>query len=261
LRDALRNTDKTSANTPIKNYIISASFSDAFQSGKFGCIYDLGIKVIDDVIWIEPKTDLYNDDTQIFDLGEINELKISTAEEYLINTINVGYPDQRYDQRNGKFEFNSTQQYLLPVTAVNKALDLTSKFRADSFGIEFIRGLANSDTTDNLGDKTPFLCIVDENGSISTFDLDAVKTRKQAFLMARFSFDTITNNGGSEAYLSVNSAKTDFTYIFTSTLSFSIQATVYGNISGSGTGTFNLKVKRFCNRTLIQYRLHKDFSG
>jgi hypothetical protein len=159
--DALRNTDKTSANTPIKNYIISASFSDAFQSGS--SIYDLGIKVIDDVIWIEPKTDLYNDDTQIFDLGEINELKISTAEEYLINTVNVGYPDQRYDQRNGKFEFNSTQQYLLPVTAVNKALDLTSKFRADSFGIEFIRGLANSDTTDNLGDKTPFFVLVDES--------------------------------------------------------------------------------------------------
>jgi hypothetical protein len=238
--DALRNTDKTSANTPIKNYIISASFSDAFQSGS--SIYDLGIKVIDDVIWIEPKTDLYNDDTQIFDLGEINELKISTAEEYLINTVNVGYPDQRYDQRNGKFEFNSTQQYLLPVTAVNKALDLTSKFRADSFGIEFIRGLANSDTTDNLGDKTPFFIVVDENGSISTFDLDATKNPQTGISNGKIQFDTITNNGGSEAYLSVNTAKTDFTYIFTSTLSFSIQATVYGNISGSGTGTFNLKL-------------------
>jgi hypothetical protein len=238
--DALRNTDKTSANTPIKNYIISASFSDAFQSGS--SIYDLGIKVIDDVIWIEPKTDLYNDDTQIFDLGEINELKISTAEEYLINTVNVGYPDQRYDQRNGKFEFNSTQQYLLPVTAVNKALDLTSKFRADSFGIEFIRGLANSDTTDNLGDKTPFFVVVDENGSISTFDLDATKNPQIGISNGKIQFDTITNNGGSEAYLSVNSAKTDFTYIFASTLSFSIQATVYGNISGSGTGTFNLKL-------------------
>lgn len=150
--EAIRNINRTL----VPNYKIKTSVTDFYQS--YNAIYNLGLKVVDNVLYIEPKEDLYKDDAEIFDLGEVSELKIVPPNDYLVNSLKTGYPIQNYQERNGKYEFNSTHEYKLPVNTIQKELNLVSKYRGDAYGIEFIRGvLNNKDTTDNQGDNEVFL--------------------------------------------------------------------------------------------------------
>lgn len=155
--DALRNTDRAI----VPNYKIAGNFSDMFKS--MSSILDLALNIVDGVLYIEPKTVVYASDPatepQIFDLGEIADISIETARDLLINNILCGFPDQDYEERNGKYEFNSEQSWKAPVTlAATQNLDIRSVIRGDCFGIEFIRAsFTKLDTTDNSGDKHPFM--------------------------------------------------------------------------------------------------------
>lgn len=146
---------------------IKSSFADFFQS--YGTILGaaIGVRQSDQCILFEKKEYFFDNGSEIIDLGEVEGLEFSIAKEFLFNTVNVGYPDQNYQERNGRNEFNSTQNYTLPQDRVVAALDLISKYRADPYGIEFIRfELFNKQTTDNVGDNNVFIVNVQESGSI-----------------------------------------------------------------------------------------------
>lgn len=186
--DALRNIDRTAANAPIKNYLIKTTFKDFFQS--YNAIYDIGIKIIDNVLYIERKADLYKDDAEIFDMGEVSDLKIDVASEYLGTSLKMGYPDQQYDQRAGKYEYNSLSEFKLPVTVSNKVLDWSSKYRGDSFGIEFIRTtLTQKDTTDSSGDNDVFLVNIEDQPQ-----------EDSTYLVRRKNYDSITGVQDNTVY-------------------------------------------------------------
>lgn len=78
-------------------------------------------------------------DSKILDLGEVKDCIIEPAEEYIFNSIKVGYDDGNTDETNGKQEYNSGQEWALPITRVKKEKDWISPSRADQYGIEKIR--------------------------------------------------------------------------------------------------------------------------
>ena len=235
--DALRNTSRT----VVPNYKIATTVAEFFQS--YGAIYDLGIKIVGNVLFVEPKTELYKADSQIFDIGEVADFSVSCADEYLVNLINAGAPDQKYDERNGKYEVNSTQQWKLPVLSVNKPLEITSKYRMGCFDIEFIRGkLQNRDTTDNAGDKQPFMVNIADTGSSAIASVLGAKDAQEDVGTGLIFFDTITNTGEGESYIGINEAKTQFTFLKTTPYTVNILANIYGSLSGSGDAIFTLKV-------------------
>jgi len=129
------------------------------------------MKIVNDVVFIEPKDSLYDDDTEIFDIGEIADLKIRYASELLCNTATFGYKTQDYRQRNGIYEFNTTTNFKLPVNTLKKDYTKVLKSRADCFGIEFIR--SNSlirPTQDNTGDNQSFIVNTKvRQGDVSAF--------------------------------------------------------------------------------------------
>lgn len=174
--DALRNTDRTI----VKNYLIKTSLEDFFKS--YDALYDIAFKIVDDVLICERKQDMFKDDgTEIFDLGVVSKFKPTYYEELLVNTLRIGYPDQDYDERNGKYETNSEQQYKLPVLSEKKELTKMSAYRADAFGIEFIRAkYTGKDSTDNTSDNQVFLV------NIST------QTNAGAFTLKRGVYDSLT---------------------------------------------------------------------
>lgn len=118
----------------------------------------IGMKIINDTIFIEPKEDLYKPDVQIFDIGEIAGLKLHYADDLLCNELEIGYRSQDYRQRNGIYEFNTTGHFKLPVNSLKKKLSLLMKSRGDCFGIEFIRSIIfDKPTTDVTGDNQSFV--------------------------------------------------------------------------------------------------------
>lgn len=165
--DALRNINAAVAG--IDGYNIKTSFADWFASYNY---YNLGIKIIGNVIWVEPKADLFNTSQKIFDLGEVSKFSIEPNTDYIYNSVKVGPPQANYQgltQNDGKLEFNAQQQWSLPVTVVNKAYDITSKYQTGAYIIEFIRQSLSSGATYNDSDNVVFMVdISDETEQLQT---------------------------------------------------------------------------------------------
>jgi len=137
---------------------IQCSFSDFFTS--YNVPYNLSLTVRDGVLWIEPKEDLYNNNQELLELGEVSAIDIEVATEYIYNSVQIGYVKQIYNQRNGRYETNCLHNYKTPINNVINNLSLISKYRTDSFGIEFIRSLNGQDTKDDKGDKEIFAVMI-----------------------------------------------------------------------------------------------------
>lgn len=175
--DALRNTDRT----VVKNYLIASSFDDFFKSvpGDKNVGSSVGLQIRGNVLYLELLSDLYNDSTQIYDLGEVSKLRFKVAQNEICNTIENGYPDQEYDTNGGKYEVNSEQDWQLPVLSNQQVFDIRSVWRADPRGIEQIRSkYTKLDTTDNKGDKEPFLIMVSAEAITQSYTASRVNDKE-----------------------------------------------------------------------------------
>lgn len=133
---------------------IKTSISDFFKSMKR---FSVGLASEKDKLIIE-NINYFFKKTVSFDVGLIDELNIDPATDISFNTIKAGYQDQNYEDVNGRYEFNSSQQYSTTAKRVQKALDLISPYRADPYGIEFTRiNLENKTTTDSSSDNDTFM--------------------------------------------------------------------------------------------------------
>jgi len=134
--------------------VLKTSLNDFLAS--YNTRYNLGLGLRDTAI-IERKSTFFNDN-DLVDLGEVANLVVSPASDHLFNTVKIGWPNQTYDDVNGRSEFNTTHIYSTPVTRVVKELDLSSVYRADCYGIEFARiNLENKTTTDSGSDNDIFM--------------------------------------------------------------------------------------------------------
>lgn len=159
--DALRNTSRT----VVPHYFVTLSFKDFFQD--MDSQYMLAVSVVNNVVILSRRQRVYDYSSVTMDVGEVSDHEVSVAKDMLINSIKYGYTDQTYDRRSGKYEFNSTAFSKMPVSVINKELDITSKSRADWLGIEILRSeFTTLDSTDNAGDKEAFMVSVghDQDG-------------------------------------------------------------------------------------------------
>ncbi|HEY4288273.1 MAG TPA: hypothetical protein VGN00_14310 [Puia sp.] len=160
--------------------VIQTSFSDFFQS--YTAAYNLGIAVRNGVMWIEPVEDLYRARNELLRLARISKVSLTVAKEYIYTSAKVGYVKQTYNQRNGRYEFNCTHNYKFPIYTVLNQLNLVSPYRADSFGMEFIRtGYPNLNSTDDKGDADVFVAMISDSvgqtdGEVSTAVVINVET-------------------------------------------------------------------------------------
>lgn len=93
-----------------------------------------------------------------FSLGEVSGLSLMPAENYFFNNLKIGYPEQKYDEKQGNLEYNTTSQYSPPILKFTKGFDLISKYRADSYGIEYTRYLTpGNNTVNNKSDNDVFI--------------------------------------------------------------------------------------------------------
>jgi hypothetical protein len=163
--DAIRGIEGAKIKTTLYNF---------FQA--FNTVIGVGLGMVGNQLRFEKKS-YWVDYSDPIDLGEVKNLKISPATDYIYNNIKIGYPEQEYEDVNGRQEFNNTHEYLLPVTRVAKTLEMVSPYRADCYGIEFTRiNLNGKSTTDDKSDNDVFLihikdAPIEENG-MTVYELD-----------------------------------------------------------------------------------------
>lgn len=150
---------------------IRTSLSDFFKA--FG-IKMIGLTVKDDKLVIDDLRNFFTSEV-VADLGEVDDIVITTADDLQFNTIKTGYKEQEYNDVNGKYEFNQGQQWTTPKTRNVKELDLISPYRADPIGIELLRmNYEEMNTTDAKDDSEVFMLNVETVSQTITQVVDFV---------------------------------------------------------------------------------------
>lgn len=149
----------------IESAVIKTSWKDFYDS--FNTPFEIGMGIEGNTLVLDDMGRFYANSDMI-DLTLLLEIEpdeenvsvaafnLKPAIDLLYSSVLVGWPNQNYDDLNGRFEFNTSHQYTTPLTKVNKELERVSVYRADSYGVEFTR-LKGNNTTDSSSDNDVFM--------------------------------------------------------------------------------------------------------
>lgn len=155
----------------IPNAKIYTTFADAFAS--FDALYFMALRGVNGALFIEKAVEVYKQDTNIIDLGEVIDLKLNSASDYDANSLEVGCPDQDFRHPSGRLEFNSVNSFSLPLFYVNRKLSYVSRYRMGCFDITFIiLDYQNDSTQDNTGDKSVYMAKITDEKGMATDDIE-----------------------------------------------------------------------------------------
>ena len=142
----------------IPNAQIYSSFDDfcSWMETVFG--YTYYIDEDKQILYFVHRNELFKNNI-VKDIINAIDFDYSVDNSTLYSTVIVGYDKQDYDSVNGRDEFNFNNSYSTGFSITDKKIELKSKYRADSYGIEFLVQKRNSDTTDNESDDNIFFVL------------------------------------------------------------------------------------------------------
>lgn len=118
-----------------------------------------GIDTVDQTVYFVHRSELFETEVSC-QFREAKDVKINVDSSLLYSAVTVGYDKKDYEGVNGRDEFNFSNTYSTGCNVTDKTLSLTSKYRADSYGIEFAAQKRGKDTTDSQSDKDVFFALL-----------------------------------------------------------------------------------------------------
>jgi hypothetical protein len=109
------------------------------------------------------------DDVNVKAIENVRGVKYSVDDGIIYTEVDAGYSKKEYGEINGRLETNFTNYYATGFNATDRKLSLISRYRADSYGIEFTirKGEKDNETKDDKNDEDVFfLCAEMESGLI-----------------------------------------------------------------------------------------------
>ena len=142
-----------------KVYSTFQNFSD-WMEAVFGYTY----RVVDDGLQFLHRSAVFTDSVSK-KIENFNDLKLSIVDDLIYSTVEAGYSKKEYGEIDGRLEKNFTNYYSTGYSLTDKKLSLISKYRADSYGIEFTARKSESETTDDKADEDVFFINYTSNAS------------------------------------------------------------------------------------------------
>ena len=90
------------------------------------------------------------------EIESLNEFNYSAVDNIIYATIEIGFAKKDYSEIDGRYEKNFMNYYETGFDLTDKKYALTSKYRADSYGIEFTARKSNNSSTDDKADEDVF---------------------------------------------------------------------------------------------------------
>ena len=87
----------------------------------------------------------------------INNVKYSVNDSQIYASVEAGYSKKDYSEIDGRYETNFTNYYSTGYIVTDNKLSLLSKYRADTYGIEFTLRNREDETTDDKSDNDVFV--------------------------------------------------------------------------------------------------------
>jgi len=146
------------------NAKIYTSIEDFFKT--YNSLFYMALRSVAGQLQMELATEVYRQDSQLFDIGECIDLKLNTAEDWIVNEVQVGSPKVDMRHPDGRLEFNSTNTFSLPIKNSDGKYEIITKYRTGCYDITFLLlDYVQGSTKDNTGDKTCYvLDITDVQG-------------------------------------------------------------------------------------------------
>lgn len=126
-----------------------------------------------ETIFIERKGYVFDQTIKNLDNGEVSEFSEEPALDLYFTLLKIGYPPQQYDQKAGKYAWNTTAEWVSPIKSIpSKTLEITCKYLTDPYLIERLRSnVDNTSSTRNGSDNTVFVINTDpESGVPDTYE-------------------------------------------------------------------------------------------
>lgn len=162
-----------------KVYSSFNEFTDWMQT-VFGYTYYLGecVKnpstgVDNQTIFFVHRSEIFKHDASVIRIANVRDVSYSVDVSHIYSSVTVGYEKQDYESFNGRDEFNFNNTYSTGHNVIEKNLSLISKYRADSYGIEFAVQERGQDTTDNESDDDVFFVLAKYENSVLRPDRSA----------------------------------------------------------------------------------------
>lgn len=141
---------------------LTTSFKDAVSS--LDSIFNVGISIETignkERVRLEELSFFYNNNITIRLPYQVKNVKRSVASQYYYSGLEFGYEQGgTYEEACGLDEYNTKSTFTTVINRVNEPYSRISKYRADSYGIEFARRKPKSlnDTEDTVYDTDNFL--------------------------------------------------------------------------------------------------------
>ena len=143
---------------------ITSSFKDWIDNANslFNMGYNIEIVNGIETLVHEPLKHFFRNVVVIKLSNQVSNVNRSVANDFIYNTIKSGFKkpsgDNLYEEVNGLNEFNTSNEYITPITRIEKEYDIQSPYRADSEGKELTvrKSVVLFPTEDYRTDKTIF---------------------------------------------------------------------------------------------------------
>lgn len=144
-----------------KVFTTFGNFAD-WMEAVFGYTY----RVVDNEVQFVHRSEVF-DTSSVKEIERFRGVKYSVDDGIIYSEVNAGYGKKEYGEINGRLETNFTNYYSTGYSATDRKLSLVSKYRADSYGIEFTirKGEKENETKDDKNDEDVFfLCAEMDSG-------------------------------------------------------------------------------------------------
>lgn len=239
--DALRASSDANYPGPVVIKTSLKDFFDSFDAILNGSLGNQQVPGQVEALFFEEKGYVFNSSSVTMELGEVSDFKIGIALDYYFTTLKIGCPNQQYEEKAGKYEYNTTALWSAPIKSIPaKERSLVTKYRTDPHGVEYTRfSSGGRSTTHNASDNSVFILNVDN--SVTEYDRFTAQATGVLNLAASNTNTPISLSNASTDYFTPNQNFTVFTFTKDiNTPQFTVQLTAFGAVTGPGNLTLSV---------------------
>lgn len=140
-------------------------------AGWMEAVFGYTYRVAGDQVQFVHRSTVFNP-SAVKHIGEVRDVKYSIEDNLIYTEVDAGYTKKEYGEINGRLETKFTNYYSTGYHVTDKKLSLVSKYRADSYGIEFTlrKGETQKESTDDKNDEDVFFLRADVDNDTLKYD-------------------------------------------------------------------------------------------
>lgn len=143
-------------------------------------------------------------------IADVNGVEYSVNDGLIYSEIDVGFAKKDYSEIDGRYEKNFMNYYSTGFDLTDKKCTLSSKYRADSYGIEFTARKSESDTTDDKADEDIFFVHYHvPEGGVNTYEPEDNDVYNPSSCVTRNGAYLAAMGNGAEVTLTMTSSDGD----------------------------------------------------